>query len=330
MRSSGSGFLIRPGIVVTNAHVIAKSVVEKITVSFPSDPRGERFFNAKLLYVNYKRDLTVLKVESDLPPLKLATRAPRVLDKIIVIGSPGSYEGPVKNSVNRGEISNEQVVLDKLTWFQHNAPTNHGNSGGPIFNAQGEIIGVVCLGGKPGTQGMNYGIPAADVQKALEQADALTAKDPTQVPAEHNLRVGFFWTAKAAFWEFQRMKLNSEIFAVAVKQHRDPNEVVNSGDFPERLEKINAQCMFANEMAKVAQSHQQAHAAIPNATRDKVRDLQALLAEMTDWAEHASAERVGLYPAKIKESAQKLTQILNALVPAFGMDPDEFLHELTK
>ena len=91
LASSGTGFLVRPGIVATNAHVIDEEFISSLEVRFPSAPEGKQGpLPAELLYEDPKRDLVFLKVSTDLPPIEVAPTYAFVKgEDITVIGNPG-------------------------------------------------------------------------------------------------------------------------------------------------------------------------------------------------------------------------------------------------
>jgi V8-like Glu-specific endopeptidase len=184
---TGSGFLIRPEVVVTNAHVIADDLIESIVVTFPSAREGrDRKYSAKLLYQDRKRDLAVLKVSTTIPPLPLATQDTRKGEKVYVIGSPGAGADVSSNAATQGALSNNNLTLSDLQYYQTDAAINGGNSGGPMFNSRGEVIGVASAR-LIGKEGMNLAIPWRDVQTAIEKATRSSQADQDRWAAEHNL-----------------------------------------------------------------------------------------------------------------------------------------------
>lgn len=184
---TGSGFVIRPGVVVTNSHVITDDLIDRVEVTFPSSREGnDRKYSAKLLYQDRKRDLAVLRVSAGTVPLVLASQDPGKGSRVYVIGSPGAGEGVAANSATDGVLSTSDLVLDDLHYYQTTAAINPGNSGGPLFNGRGEVIGV-AVATLRGKQGMHLAIPWRDVQGALEKAQKASPTDHDRCAAEHNL-----------------------------------------------------------------------------------------------------------------------------------------------
>lgn len=166
--SLGSGFIIDPaGYVVTNSHVIAEA--EEIQVILQDDTKLE----ATIVGRDPKTDLALLKVESDkaLPFVTLGdSDSVRVGDWIIAIGNPFGLGGTVtagiisarSRSINAGPFDD---------FLQTDAAINRGNSGGPMFNLQGEVIGINTAIFSPsgGNIGIGFAVPAAQAKPILQQ-----------------------------------------------------------------------------------------------------------------------------------------------------------------
>ena len=106
--SSGTGFLIRYGVIATNAHVIEQEFISNLEVRFPSAPAGNQGpIKAQLLYEDRKRDIAFLAVKSDLPVLPIAPNYSFVKgEDILVIGNPGMGDDTVlENAISRGVMT---------------------------------------------------------------------------------------------------------------------------------------------------------------------------------------------------------------------------------
>src|SRR5579884_2425319 len=111
---TGSGFVARPGVVVTNSHVVRGDLSSAITVTFPSAPDGTRPLKATLMHEDRTRDLAVLRVATELPPLPIAAKETPKGEKVVVIGSPGTLPGETAdNSITDGLLGN-RTPLDNL------------------------------------------------------------------------------------------------------------------------------------------------------------------------------------------------------------------------
>ncbi len=166
--SLGSGFIIDPdGYVVTNNHVIQEA--DEITVITHDNRRLE----AKLVGRDRKTDLAVLKVEAggELPSVRFGdSDATRVGDWIIAIGNPFGLGGTVTAGIisARGRDINAGPYDDFL---QTDASINRGNSGGPMFNMNGEVIGINTAIFSPtgSSVGIGFAIPSATAEPVIDQ-----------------------------------------------------------------------------------------------------------------------------------------------------------------
>ncbi|MDX1401609.1 MAG: DegQ family serine endoprotease [Kiloniellales bacterium] len=166
--SLGSGFIIDPeGYIVTNHHVI--SGAEEISVRLSDD----RVFPAKLLGSDEETDLAVLKVESPdpLPATKWGdSETARIGDWIIAIGNPFGLGG----TVTAGIISAEQRDINAGRYddfLQTDAAINKGNSGGPMFDMDGKVIGVNTAIFSPSglSVGIGFAIPSQLASNVVNQ-----------------------------------------------------------------------------------------------------------------------------------------------------------------
>nr|WP_245276197.1 Do family serine endopeptidase [Methylocapsa aurea] len=166
--SLGSGFVIDPsGIVITNNHVIADA--NEVTVIFTD---GQKL-KAEVLGKDAKVDVAVLRVKPD-KPLKAAkfgdSEKMRVGDWVVAVGNPFGLGGTVTGGIISARNRNiESGPYDN--YFQTDAAINKGNSGGPLFNMAGEVIGIntAILSPSGGSIGIGFATPAATVVPVIEQ-----------------------------------------------------------------------------------------------------------------------------------------------------------------
>ena len=167
VQGEGSGFIIgADGLVLTNAHVVqdASEVTVKLT--------DRREFKAKVLGTDPATDVAVLRIKADnLPVVQLGDPAQtRVGDWVLAIGSPFGFE----NSVTAGIVSAKGRSLPGDTYvpfIQTDVAVNPGNSGGPLFNLQGEVIGInsQIYSRSGGYQGLSFAIPINVVLRVKDQ-----------------------------------------------------------------------------------------------------------------------------------------------------------------
>ena len=165
----GSGFIIdEKGIIVTNNHVIQGA--EDIIVSV----NGSTEYNAKIIGTDPYMDLAVLQIESEekFTPVNFGdSDKARVGDWVIAIGNPFGFGG----SVTSGIISsrNRDIGLTRYDDFiQTDASINQGNSGGPLFNLDGEVIGIntaIIAPGQSGSIGIGFAIPSNPAANVINQ-----------------------------------------------------------------------------------------------------------------------------------------------------------------
>ena len=164
--AQGSGFFISAdGYVVTNNHVVEHA--SEVTVT----TEGGKVVTAKVIGVDPKTDLALLKVDGgDFPFVNFAAKAPRVGDWVIAVGNPFGLGGTVTAGIvsARGRDIGSGPYDDFL---QIDAPVNHGNSGGPTFNVDGQVVGVNTAIFSPsgGSVGIGFAIAADVVQSVIEQ-----------------------------------------------------------------------------------------------------------------------------------------------------------------
>ena len=162
----GSGFIIKEsGIVITNNHVIANA--EDILVRV-----GDKEYKAKLIGADPYMDVAVLQMETKdkFKPVKFGdSDLARVGDWAVAIGNPFGLGG----TVTAGIISarNRDINLTRYDDFiQTDASINQGNSGGPLFNLKGEVIGInTAILGQGGSIGIGFAIPANAASNVIDQ-----------------------------------------------------------------------------------------------------------------------------------------------------------------
>lgn len=165
-RAQGSGFVISAdGYVVTNNHVIADA--EKIMVSFNQKDK----LPAKLIGTDPRTDLAVLKIQSDrkFPFVKFADKPSREGDWVVAVGNPFGLGG----TVTAGIVSalSRDIGSGPYDFIQIDAAVNRGNSGGPTFNLQGEVIGVNTAIYSPsgGNVGIAFAVPARTAIEVINE-----------------------------------------------------------------------------------------------------------------------------------------------------------------
>ena len=164
----GSGFIIdEKGIVITNNHVIqgAEDIVVRVN--------GGKDFRAKVLGSDSGMDIAVLQIESDekFKPVKFGNSDDaRIGDWVVAIGNPFGLGG----TVTAGIISarNRSIGLSRYEdYIQTDASINQGNSGGPLFNIDGDVVGIntAILSPSGASSGIGFAIPSNSAKKVINQ-----------------------------------------------------------------------------------------------------------------------------------------------------------------
>jgi serine protease Do len=163
----GSGFFISPdGFAVTNNHVVDGADKVEVTTD------DGKTYSAKVIGTDARTDLALIKVEggSDFPFAKLSDGKPRIGDWVLAVGNPFGLGGTVTAgivSASGRDIGNGPYD----DFIQIDAPVNKGNSGGPAFNTEGQVMGVNTAIYSPsgGSVGIAFSIPAATVKSVVAQ-----------------------------------------------------------------------------------------------------------------------------------------------------------------
>jgi tetratricopeptide (TPR) repeat protein len=154
---SGSGFFIRPGQVMTNLHVVRGALRAEIKTL---EGKGRSYAVSGLLAVDEEADLALLSVELPLEKSRAATMGttlPEEGEKVFAIGNPLRLEG----SVTDGIVSAVRDVPNLGKIIQVTVPISHGNSGSPLFNMKGQVVGIITV---KVTNGQNINLALASAR----------------------------------------------------------------------------------------------------------------------------------------------------------------------
>jgi serine protease Do len=163
---AGSGFIVSPdGVILTNAHVVRDA--SEVTVKL----QDRREFRAKVLGSDPKTDVAVLKIDAkNLPVVPLGrSNSLQVGEWVLAIGSPFGLE----SSVTAGVVSakGRSLPQDTTPFIQTDVAVNPGNSGGPLFNTRGEVVGInsQIYSQTGGYQGLSFAIPIEVASRIKDQ-----------------------------------------------------------------------------------------------------------------------------------------------------------------
>ena len=167
--SQGSGFIVRAdGAIVTNYHVISNAKDIKIKA-------GDKVLDVEgLIFADKENDLVILKVKGEkLPTVKIGDIGKAIIgEKVYVISSPEGLENTISDGILSGirEITSDKKVL------QITAPISPGSSGGPVFNKNGEVIGIATFLIEK-AQNLNFAMPVNLVKDKVKGKKIITVKE---------------------------------------------------------------------------------------------------------------------------------------------------------
>ena len=177
MHGEGSGFIVSPdGYILTNAHVVADA--DEVTVRLTD----RREYHAKVVGADRRTDVAVIKIDAkNLPTVRIGDPSRlKPGEWVLAIGSPFGFE----NSATAGIISATSRALPDgdssyVPFIQTDVAVNPGNSGGPLFNMQGEVVGInsQIFSRTGGYMGLSFAIPidvAMDVREQLVKTGKVT------------------------------------------------------------------------------------------------------------------------------------------------------------
>jgi len=182
-KGQGTGFFITDGgLIATNEHV-----AEGESSLMVATPEGQQLLG-KVIYSDPKLDLAFIKVEgTGHPHLRLANTSAIITgENVIAIGNPG---GGLPNTVTKGIISGlGKVEHHSGTWIQTDATLNPGNSGGPLIDSGGDVVGITTWkrlrnGAGDEVTGLNYALSSQDVIDALKTISPTAVAPPPATPA---------------------------------------------------------------------------------------------------------------------------------------------------
>ncbi|MFZ9585950.1 MAG: trypsin-like peptidase domain-containing protein, partial [Pseudohongiellaceae bacterium] len=168
-RGVGSGFIISAdGYVLTNSHVVEGADEVFVTLT------DKREFKAKIIGADRRTDVALVKIDgSNLPRLTMGDSSKlRVGEWVIAIGSPFGLE----NTVTAGIVSaNSRDTGDYLPLIQTDVAVNPGNSGGPLINMRGEVVGInsQIYSRSGGYMGISFAVPIAEAMRVSEQLKSI-------------------------------------------------------------------------------------------------------------------------------------------------------------
>ncbi|HKE56549.1 MAG TPA: tetratricopeptide repeat-containing serine protease family protein [Pyrinomonadaceae bacterium] len=190
---TGSGFFVGPGQVVTNLHVVRGATRAEIKTL---DGKGKVYPVTGALDVDEEGDLALLGVDMPLERARASEMAEALPDegeRIFVIGNPLKLEG----SVSDGIVSAVREVPNLGRIIQITAPISHGNSGSPVFNLHGQVLGVVTV---KVTNGQNINLAIASARVSQLHGETLRPLKDLPTKSRSDLAESLYRTGLESLW----------------------------------------------------------------------------------------------------------------------------------
>jgi len=156
-KGHGSGFAISENLILTNNHVISEE--KNVIVKMAQDDGSFKAWDGEVIRNSKKRDVALIKIRGELKEYFSVNNDIKQGDDIFVMGSP--IDVSHESTLTKGIISHPKRTRDGLSYIQSDANVYGGNSGGPMINFEGNVIGISVLGNRE-AEGLNLFIPIKD------------------------------------------------------------------------------------------------------------------------------------------------------------------------
>ena len=170
--SRGTGIIIGDGYILSNAHVVFDKKSDR-GVAYAADEilckdASQNVYELDLIYADIKKDMVLLQSdELSADGVTFCAKEVETGEKIYAIGNSKGQGICILDGI----VSDSERIIGSDKFIMFSAPIVHGNSGGPVFNGNGEVIGIATLG-REDALAMNYAIPVSAVNNFIEQAKA--------------------------------------------------------------------------------------------------------------------------------------------------------------
>jgi serine protease Do len=318
---TGSGFLVDKGLLATNRHVVADELVDQVRALWPDGGKSyEGSYGVRLVYEDPDVDVALLAVDVELAPLKLSGDDAVVRgQEIMCIGSPGMTGSTLANAIGKGLLGTSTTIGGQA-YHQLDLAVNPGNSGGPVFNMNGYVIGVVTLKAAR-LDGVGFCLPGAVLRHCLERSKSLSDVERAGMIAKHRLRV----CAAALIQSAKCYAAAGDLYVDAMEASVAAKENLNVGLRKARdaadglLRRINGNLTF------VVREHCEKptkDAALSSVTREKYTDLLAVYRGIKEHVEYPSGT-LASFKTDQQAFATRLRKLVAHFVIAEGVEAEE-------
>ena len=156
----GSGFSIRENLIITNAHVVGNN--EKVAINLYDGTT----INGKVIKSDIDKDLALIKIDKTLVPLNINKENISIGQEVYAIGAPKD----MPYTKTKGIISALDRKIGKNNYIQIDASVNSGNSGGPLVDDSGDVIGIITLKASD-AEGIGFAINTKDINNFIDDVD---------------------------------------------------------------------------------------------------------------------------------------------------------------
>lgn len=199
--SQGSGFFIEENTIITNYHCIE----DADNIEFKLSGKDEIYRGAKVVKASCDYDLAIIKTKDSFPFLRIDSLSnEKIGTKIYTIGNPRGLEGTISDGILSGRRLNNDIEYLQIT-----APISSGNSGGPVLNEKGLVIGVSTFTFK-NSQNLNFAVPIKYLTKCTDYHSA-TSSDASKIKIanEEAISLTYFEKNGSEFYEFLTLRNNT-------------------------------------------------------------------------------------------------------------------------
>lgn len=167
----GSGFAIEENLLLTNAHVVEDNKTVTINLYNDSPIKGT------VIKIDNNKDLALIQTKKSLPVLDINKEKISIGDEVYAIGAPKD----MPYTMTKGIISALDRQIGKNSYIQLDASVNSGNSGGPLLDSNGKVIGVITLKASD-AEGIGFAIPVSDMLAFIDGVETLPENTPEDSP----------------------------------------------------------------------------------------------------------------------------------------------------
>ena len=324
-RGSGTGFMLENHILVTNKHVIDNEIIESLKIFFPSESGDKKGpFTAKLIYEDPELDIAFLQMSiQNTRHLNLLEQySLRKGQDITLIGNPGGLDdddGTLENAVTKGVMSAETVIGGR-PFYQMSIAVNGGNSGGPVFDVKGDVLGIVTLKAI-NQEGHGFCIPAKSVKASFVNAKLTDESKWDEVNRLHRIKAVFRCIDKLSEVHIEGMKIYQSAMQDALNNNMDVNVGLNTvrTKVQEGLKKYRRYNFgdIERDIVRIQSDNQ-----IQSNVKEKFNDLKSNFEEIQDYVDNPRGNYES-YSKKIVEFTDNYKKTSKTMKVLLGMELDE-------